>query len=145
MLNTKRDWGRVRKAPDQYGRFRCSMCREWKEPSAFNKNRNQSTGLNYACRQCTRPRTRAYNLAAKYSISASRYEEMMMAQDGKCACCGVGFDSSVQMLRACVDHKHSDGTVRELLCGRCNLAAGNVLDSSERAQQVASYLKKWNC
>jgi hypothetical protein len=47
--------------------------------------------------------------------------------------------------RLCVDHNHKTGAVRALLCGRCNLAAGNVLDSSERAMQLAKYLSMWNC
>lgn len=36
-------------------------------------------------------------------------------------------------------------SVRDLLCGRCNLAAGNVGDSSAKAAQLVGYLKKWNC
>lgn len=145
MLNVKRDWGRVRKAPDELGRFRCSKCREWKDRSDFSRNRRQKSGLNYACKACMRSHARKYNLPAKYKITVDRYDEMMIGQDGMCACCGVTFDDSVPMLRPCVDHRHFDGTVRDILCGRCNLAAGNVLDSSDRAAQLAAYLKRWNC
>lgn len=146
MLSAKRDWGRVPKAPDEQGRFRCSMCREWKEPSAFSKNRNQTTGLNYACKPCMKTHTRKYNLPAKYGITPARFAEMLLAQGGKCACCGTQFNMEGKASeRPCVDHNHASGEVRDLLCGRCNLAAGNVLDSSGRAEQLAAYLKKWNC
>jgi hypothetical protein len=50
-----------------------------------------------------------------------------------------------QNSRPCVDHNHSTSEVRDLLCGRCNLAAGNVDDSSLKAEQLAAYLKKWKC
>lgn len=146
MLVAKRDWGRVPKKLDAYGRYRCSKCHDWKDPIAFSKNKNQLSGLNYACKVCMRPETRKYNLPAKYGITAAKFAEMLSAQGGKCACCGHGFNmEGSQTERPCVDHNHTSGEVRELLCGRCNLAAGNVADSSVRAEQLAAYLKKWNC
>ena len=146
MLNKKRDWGRVPKTSDEQGRYRCSKCREWKEPSAFSKNKYQTTGLNYACKVCMRVETQKYNLPAKYGITTARFAEMLLAQGGKCACCGVQFKMEGNKTdRPCVDHNHNTNEVRDLLCGRCNLAAGNVLDSSIRAEQLASYLKKWKC
>jgi hypothetical protein len=146
VLAVKRDWGRSPKATDSLGRYRCSICKAWKEPSAYSKNKSQKSGLNYACKACMTPRTRKYNLPTKYGISAEKFDEMMMAQFGACACCGVALvigGSSAE--RPCVDHNHNTGQVRDLLCGRCNLAAGNVLDSSARADKLAAYLKKWNC
>jgi hypothetical protein len=146
MLTAKRDWGRVPKAPDEQGRYRCSKCREWKLPTAFSKNKNQVSGINYACKGCMAVHTRKYNLPAKYGITPAKFAEMLLAQGGKCACCGSAFIiEGKPSERACVDHNHATGEVRALLCGRCNLAAGNVLDSSDRAMQLAKYLKEWNC
>jgi hypothetical protein len=146
MLNAKRDWGRAAKTPDEQGRFRCSKCREWKLPSAFSKNENQLSKLNYACKPCMKVQTRKYNLPAKYGITASQFAEKLLAQGGKCACCEKPFNmEGTASERACVDHNHATGEVRDLLCGRCNFAAGNVNDSSLKAEQLAAYLKKWNC
>jgi hypothetical protein len=146
MLNTKRDWGRVPKATDEQGRYRCSKCREWKAPALFSKNKYQTTGLNYACKACMKVHVRKYNLPAKYGISPAKFAEMLLAQGGKCACCRAQFNMEGKISeRPCVDHNHSSDEVRDLLCGRCNLAAGNVQDSSVRAEQLAAYLKKWNC
>ena len=146
MLATKRDWGRIPKTTDEQGRYRCSKCREWKEPSEFSKNKQQISGLNYACKPCMKVQTRKYNLPAKYGISAAQFAEKLLAQGGKCACCDSSFNMEGKASqRACVDHNHTSGEVRDLLCGRCNLAAGNVNDSSLRAEQLAAYLKKWNC
>ena len=142
----KRDWGRIPKAPDTHGNYRCSMCKEWKSPEQFSKNRHQTSGLNYACKSCMKTYTRKYNLPTKYGISASQFAEMLLKQGGKCACCGKVFDMEGKSKdRACVDHNHTTNEVRDLLCGGCNLAAGNVGDSSEKAKQLEIYLKKWNC
>jgi len=93
-----------------------------------------------------RIRVRKHNLPAKYGITADKFEEMLLSQGGVCACCEcvlvLGGPSAV---RPCVDHNHATGAVRDILCGRCNLAAGNVLDSSSRAEKLAAYLKRWNC
>jgi hypothetical protein len=142
----KRDWGRVAKQADSQGRYRCSKCREWKEAAQFNKNRSQKSGLHYMCRSCANVHVREYNLPAKYGITAAKFAEMLLAQGGKCACCGGAFSMEGRKTeRPCVDHNHKTGAVRALLCGRCNLAAGNVLDSSERAIQLSKYLSAWDC
>jgi hypothetical protein len=91
MLSVKRDWGRNPKSPNQNGLYRCSKCRDWKDPSEFNKNKKQKSGLNYACRVCMKADTRKYNLPAKYGITAAKFAEMLLAQGGKCACCGEQF------------------------------------------------------
>ena len=146
VLNTKRDWGRIPKITNAEGHYRCSKCREWKAPSAFNKNRSQKTGLNYACKSCMKTHIRKYNLPAKYGITPAKFAEMLLTQGGRCACCNIQFNMEGKTSeRPCVDHNHVSNEVRDLLCGRCNLAAGNVLDSSSRAEQLANYLKKWKC
>ena len=142
----KRDWGRVPKEADEQGRYRCSRCREWKSADNFNKNKQQKSGLNYMCRPCATDASRKYGLPAKYGIDVARFAEMLLSQGGKCACCAHQFDMQGKRAdRPHVDHNHKTKEVRSLLCGRCNLAAGNVLDSSDRAAQLANYLKLWKC
>jgi hypothetical protein len=89
---------------------------------------------------------RKHNLPSKYGITTQKYNEMLEKQENKCACCGVEFDLiSSSMNKPCVDHNHSSGETRDILCSRCNLAAGNVNDSSDRAEKLAAYLRKWKC
>jgi hypothetical protein len=146
MLNAKRDWGRVPKTQDAYGRYRCSKCKEWKASTEFCKNKTQLSGLNYACKACMKVQVREYNLPVKYGITSAQFAEKLLTQGGKCACCKVQFKfEGARNNRPCVDHNHVTKEVRDLLCGKCNLAAGNVADSSVKAEQLAVYLKKWNC
>ncbi len=128
------------------GKYCCSKCKQWKMPSEFNKNKSQKTGLSYACRSCMTEQTRKYNIPYKYGITAARFAEMLLEQGCKCACCGTSFEmEGKRHNRPHIDHNHKTGEVRSLLCGSCNLAAGKVKDSSLLAEQLASYLKKWNC
>lgn len=147
MLKKKRDWGGpVSKLSDDQGRYQCSVCKEWKSPNSFNKNKKQKSGLNYSCRPCARADVRKYNLPTKYGITVGRFSEMLLAQGGKCACCDNRFDLEGKSSgRPCVDHNHSSKEIRDLLCARCNLAAGNVMDSSVMAEKLAAYLRKWKC
>jgi hypothetical protein len=41
----------------------------------------------------------------------------------------------------CVDHDHSTGAVRGLLCGACNKAIGLLKDNPQLARSIASYLE----
>jgi Recombination endonuclease VII len=145
-MQLKRDYGRIRKTPDELGRYRCSKCRNWKIPSDFNKSSNQTSGLSYACRECMKEQVRSYNIPTKYGITYNEFQQKFINQSGKCGCC----NSELKMNgkgseRPCVDHNHKTKQVRDLLCGRCNLAAGNVQDSSLKAKELATYLEKWNC
>ena len=44
--------------------------------------------------------------------------------------------------RVFIDHCHSTGLFRGLLCGQCNTAAGMLGDNAEKAEQLAAYLTK---
>jgi hypothetical protein len=56
--------------------------------------------------------------AAQLGISADDYKRLLEAQDGVCALCG----NPPKTRRLSVDHNHRTGTVRGLLCHRCNRA-----------------------
>lgn len=145
MAQSYKNCNGKRKLTNDLGQFQCSTCSEWKYPSEYNKNKQQKSGLSYDCRPCARERVRGYNLPKKYGITAAQFAEKVLAQGSKCACCGRQFKfEGIKADRPCVDHNHKTGEIRDILCGKCNLAAGNVNDSAELAQRLADYLKKWN-
>lgn len=61
-------------------------------------------------------RARDLRLQRLYGITAAQYDEMLEAQDGKCAVCRK--PPGKQRLN--VDHDHKTGLVRGLLCWTCN-------------------------
>lgn len=74
----------------------------------------------------------------RYGLTLDDYNDMVEAQGGKCAICGIAPE---YLLR--VDHDHATGAVRQLLCIKCNLALGYVNDNPELALRVSDYLVQW--
>lgn len=86
------------------------------------------------------------NRLKKYGITVEIYDEMFKNQNGVCAIC-----LKPELMKCkgttrglSVDHNHTTGEVRQLLCDNCNKAIGLLKDSSLLAQNVMNYLIKWN-
>lgn len=79
---------------------------------------------------------RAAHLRQKYKISLADYQRLYKAQEGKCSICKTAHDTLF------VDHCHTSGAVRELLCNHCNTALGFLRDNPDAATSAAEYLKR---
>lgn len=66
---------------------------------------------------------------------------MLQQQGNRCAICEVPLTDAA---RVSVDHSHSDGTVRGLLCNACNVFLGHARDSTAVLRNAILYLQKWN-
>lgn len=80
------------------------------------------------------------DLYKHYRIREDRYADMFDRQQGNCDCCGI--NQAYLTRRLSVDHSHSTGEVRALLCDNCNPAIGFVKESIARCEQIIEYLKK---
>lgn len=72
-------------------------------------------------------------------MSLSRYEELYAAQNGKCAICNTTFVDKTP----CVDHNHTTGEVRGLLCTTCNAGLGLFKDDLALLYSAKHYLEMW--
>jgi hypothetical protein len=84
---------------------------------------------------------RKSHLRLKFGLSLEDYERMYREQGGVCAVC-----HSVPMPRRwfTVDHDHSTGKFRGLLCGPCNTMLGQARDDSSRLRAGADYLDRFS-
>lgn len=106
----------------------------------YRENRDDLLAARQAYASGHRDQIEDYRLKAAYGISLAQYEEMLVAQDGRCKICGSDkADSRGRSLH--VDHDHLTGKVRGLLCNQCNHAIGLLQDSPERFERAASYLR----
>jgi hypothetical protein len=124
---------------------KCTGCKVEKPVSMFTKSMATRDHLDYKCRTCKQRENKASGkrrdnrsrfLRIKYGLTRDQYEEIMKAQDGRCAICGFIFDRSLgHGMNGHVDHNHETGKVRSLLCNRCNgrLAAVEDVDFREKA------------
>lgn len=58
--------------------------------------------------------------------------------------CCEGCDKNLTMTEARVDHDHSTGLFRGILCDRCNFSLGLTDDSSNRLRTLADYAERKN-
>lgn len=87
-------------------------------------------------RQRLRFTHQAGELRRRYGISVEQYDAAVEAQNGVCAIC---YQPCRTTQRLCVDHDHQTGTVRGLLCRRCNAGLGYLEDAAWMAA-AASFL-----
>jgi len=83
---------------------------------------------------------RAQHLQRTYGISLDEYQRMLEVQNGHCATCPSDTPGGRGTWH--VDHCHSTGKIRGLLCRACNTALGLVKDNPETLRNLASYLEK---
>ena len=74
-----------------------------------------------------------------YGISLADFNRMVLQQGNRCACCGTD-EPGGRHQSWNVDHDHSTGAVRQLLCKDCNIVLGIVEDSPEHLQRLIDYV-----
>lgn len=91
-------------------------------------------------------RVRAWNresLLSQYGLTSMEYSGMLAGQGEVCAICKrpetVRQRGKVQALA--VDHNHTTGKVRALLCNNCNVLVGYSKESPETLRAAAVYLE----
>lgn len=82
-------------------------------------------------------------LKSRFGITLADYQTMLVAQEGKCAICRCSeIDAKTgEVTWLPVDHDHGDGSVRGLLCSRCNHMLGHAKDNPETLRRAAAYLE----
>lgn len=133
----------------------CPTCQQSLSVSEFHKDSRRRDGLHGQCKHCKKKarqkrvsrdpeaakmRNRAGNIRRKYGITQEDYEEMLAKQDGKCAICGTLEEEN--HLSFCIDHNHSTGKVRELLCVHCNFGIGYFREDIDVLEAAIKYVTK---
>ena len=77
------------------------------------------------------------HMRVRYGLTREQYDAMIEEQGNKCRICGVEFGDRHTIH---IDHSHTTGKVRGLLCCNCNKALGNVKDSIDILQGMIKYL-----
>ena len=89
------------------------------------------------CRICRKMHDFNGHLKNLYHGTLEQYRLLTEKQKGLCATCGK---PEQRRTRLFIDHDHSTGKMRELLCGQCNLALGTVDDDPKLLIRLAEYV-----
>jgi transcription elongation factor Elf1 len=119
----------------------CKSCGlEHEQASREIQNNNSSMSCNnYKPYNYTGLDKRDVIIRNQYGITLKQYELMLDKQKFKCAICGK--HDEVEGRRLAIDHCHTTGKVRGLLCGKCNRGLGLFYDNEELLQNAIKYLK----
>lgn len=79
-------------------------------------------------------------LRRQFGIGAAEYDAMLAAQGGGCAICGTPPTDTGPRLH--VDHCHSGGNVRGILCSECNFGIGKFRDDPDLLRRAIKYLSR---
>ena len=82
-------------------------------------------------------------LKRAYGITHNDYLVMLEQQDYKCACCGVD-NKNAGIKGLVVDHNHTTGKIRQLLCHQCNTALGLLKEDINIINNLLKYIRKHN-
>lgn len=80
-------------------------------------------------------------LQDKYGLFPGQYELMLEEQNHSCLICGSTKSHETVNRRFAVDHCHTTGKVRGLLCIKCNVGIAMFKDNPELLLSAISYLK----
>lgn len=85
---------------------------------------------------------RKYDLRRHYGLSRDGYAELSKKQDHKCCICKQPETAKIRgkLLALCVDHCHTKGAVRGLLCTKCNQGLGCFRDDPATLRRAAEYI-----
>jgi hypothetical protein len=147
--------------------MQCKVCGDFKDLSEFYKNPTYKSGYSNKCKSCHNEQTLSHHFAnrekrlvqmseyqkdnyddkrnrdyiRKYGITLELYNEIKEEQDNCCKICGTN-ESKVSKSRLFVDHCHTTGKVRGLLCHNCNSMLGLAKDNISILLDAAKYLEE---
>jgi hypothetical protein len=130
---------------------KCPVCRVEKALEEFTVDRHRPSGRAPYCRPCKSAKDRArytprqrYEYERRYQLK-KRYGttwEALTALYGKaCNICGSPGRTEFKCPLH-VDHDHTTGLVRGLLCGSCNRGLGSFKDDKQLVVKAVDYLSK---
>lgn len=121
------------------GKTKCEDCCEYHV--SYYRTRSSEAKLAEICFKCKKHRDReglycqACNdteIGAKYKLSGDEYRRLMNRK--KCDVCEI--ETQLHL-----DHCHTTGRVRGVLCGPCNRALGLIKDRTDILNRMVKYLE----
>ena len=132
---------------------RCLGCTVLKDAESFYSHRSKAQdGRHPYCKPCHIARANKRRIATdpealkrwtrnkgikRYGIQPTDYHRLVSEQGGVCAIC-----RKKQKKDLCIDHDHSTGRVRGLLCNNCNWALGHLQEDPVIVEALITYIRE---
>ena len=120
---------------------KCKKCDISKPIIEYHNKKDGKDGFHSYCKICVNDAYdassyRKYQLNKLYGITPEQHDVMLFKQQNKCAICRELLSTPH------VDHCHTTGKVRGLLCINCNHGIGKFKDNIDMLQHAINYLKQ---
>lgn len=154
--------------PEKKTEKRCPCCQQTKPVEDFNRLGIRCQGT---CRECQNARSQLRNeaikksglnieinrrdyrerrkwirLRSRYGLTKEIYQQMVEDQGNLCAICKKPETESssphIDEMDLSIDHCHTTGKVRGLLCRQCNIALGRFREDVTILESAIAYLKR---
>jgi len=141
------------------GKKWCFNCKKVKNVEDFFRHKHAAGGLQGVCKVCSLARRRKWNksnidkvqsynikgrLKRDFGLEIEVYNALVEKQGNLCAVCNkpeeVRQNGHIKSLA--VDHNHTTGKIRGLLCNNCNRTLGLLGDSQDILKKMIDYLAK---
>lgn len=133
----------------------CKACNQEKDlDTDFYKFFDKWAGKTYfssRCRPChgkykksnpnTQKNRKSEKLKLRYGITYEQWEQMRQAENYSCMACGITEKELGCTLD--VDHCHTTGKARGLLCNACNTSLGRMYENADSLRALANYIEKY--
>ena len=114
----------------------CSQCLKRYSLTFYYVDRSKPDGHRPNCKTCEGKRNRKDHLKRKYNLTEQDIDKLKAIQYNKCKICE-------ENKKLVVDHCHSTGKVRGLLCHGCNAAIGFFKEDMGRLLRAGAYLVRY--
>lgn len=123
----------------------CRVCSIEKSLNEFPRNYSYKNGVATICKLCSSTDIKFRRDTAPHVYKASKFnttpEHMReLLKITKCEICGDSAPSHRKHLA--VDHNHTTGKIRGMLCDPCNIALGKFKDKISLLENAIAYLKE---
>lgn len=152
------------------GTKRCTLCKGIKPEAEFFNDKRFHDGMSRQCKTCVTARNkrwhdahpgysakkhkearaknpdryRDYERKKNYGLPPGEFNRLLAAQGGRCAICGSDHPNGRPGHTFAVDHDHTTGAVRRILCAKCNHGLGQFHDSEELLMSDLRYIRKYS-
>jgi hypothetical protein len=118
-----------------------NLCRRHYGQRYHAENYDRDIAKNALYREKYYNKDRAFDRYIKntYGWDLAKYNEVLASQGGVCAICS---SPPLAYKRHHIDHCHTTGKVRGILCNNCNTALGGFRDSPDNLRRAALYLER---
>ena len=123
---------------------KCGKCKVMKPLRQFAKNRSRKSGFHNECLHCQSEYNRIWFAQKNYGLSkeqAVKIIEKVRSGEAICEICQEALE--LKKNGYAIDHNHSTGQVRGLLCSECNKGIGHLKEDLYIVSRITKYLEKY--